>query len=214
MRTFNDKEKQIIKILCSIDYGNIDFLSYHLQNEYFLEDYNQALFVLTKKKTALLYLKKKVFDDLDLRKKELYLFMEFISLIDYLKSERYITVFPNNHVYESDLHIMKQSFKPKIDDNTVILNDKRLHISPKEAQNLLDKDGNTIYTAVKLEQDIYDWIIENLMGLVLVSEELKDLKNHNYIAKEDRKFKKSQTVAWISISIAVLFGLMSFFIQQ
>jgi len=56
MRTFNDKEKQIIKILCSIDYGNIDFLSYHLQNEYFLEDYNQALFVLTKKKKQLFFI--------------------------------------------------------------------------------------------------------------------------------------------------------------
>ncbi|MCF7858024.1 MAG: hypothetical protein K9N07_01675 [Candidatus Cloacimonetes bacterium] len=49
------------------------------------------------------------------------------------------------------------------------------------------------------------------MGLVLVSEELKDLKSHNYVAKEDRKFKKSQTVAWISISLAVLFGLISLF---
>ncbi|MCF7858023.1 MAG: hypothetical protein K9N07_01670 [Candidatus Cloacimonetes bacterium] len=141
MRTFNDREKQIIEILCRIDYGNIDFLSYHLQNEYFLKDYNQALFVLTKNKTALLYLKKEVFDDMNLRKKELYLFIEFISLIDYLKSERYITIFPNNHVYESELHIIKQSFMPKIDNknNIVILNDKGLHISPKEAQYLLDK---------------------------------------------------------------------------
>ena len=178
-----------------------------------LKDDNKALIVHKKEKIAALYVKKKEFDNLELRKKEYYLFIELISLIEYLKTNRYITIFPMDDGNDSGLMVMKESFNAWTDPKSNILyfNKHGLHLNT--SAQIVDKTGKIIYEGFILTPGMYNWILENMQGLVVVSEELRDLKSNGFKTKEDRKFKKSQNVAWVSIFLAFFIGFSSLIIQ-
>ncbi|WP_433810249.1 hypothetical protein [Flavobacterium johnsoniae] len=98
MRKFNQREKEIIKKLSLITFSETEFFSHFLQTKYFTKDNNKALFIIPKHDKALLYVNKENFDDLNLRKIELGEFLELISLIIYLKENRYINIFQNDEI--------------------------------------------------------------------------------------------------------------------
>lgn len=70
MRKFNKTEKDFIKMLDKISDESLEFFSYYLQKYYFSNKSNSALFLLTHQKRALLFIKKEVFDNMELRKKK------------------------------------------------------------------------------------------------------------------------------------------------
>jgi hypothetical protein len=210
MREFNDREKNIIKIFSQIDSDNMDLLSYHLKNDYFHKENNQALIVHKRERTAALYLKKKVFDNINLRKKEYFFFMELLALINYLKTHRYITIFPMYNESDEGLIVIRQSFDPWVDNKDILhFNKEGLHLST--SGEIVDKDGIVFYEGFTLTKEMYSLILENMEGVVVVSKELSDLYKNDFKSKEDRKFNKSQNIAWFSIIVALIFGVVSLY---
>lgn len=209
MREFNVREKNIIKMFCLIDLQNIHLLSYHLKNEYFLKENNQALIVHKVKQVAILFLKKEVFDNINLRKKEFFLFMELLALIDYLKKHGYITIFPMSDENDKNSIVIKQSFDYQgVGKNITYLNKDGTYIHNSSGK-IHNKDGNVIYEGHTLTKEMYSLVLQYMEGVVVVSEALIDLYNNNYKTKDDRKFNDSQKVAWFGIIVALFISVFN-----
>lgn len=217
MRAFNNREKEIINMLAKVNLANTDFFSFFLQRNYFTTKSKKALFVLTKQKTVLLYLEKDLFNDLTKRKEELGKLFELLSLIIYLKENRYITIYPNPEVLKSELHVMRDDFNyistTKEDSTKVLLNKEGLFLRTSNPENIYDSENNIAFIAVSLGEDVYNLIIENFMGLLYVSEELVELTKRNFKSQEDIRFKKTQIATWVSIFIALLLGVWGVYQQ-
>lgn len=217
MRAFNKREKDIIKMLAKINLANTNFFSFFLQKNYFTTESKKALFVLTKQKKVLLYLETDLFNDLTKRKEELGKLFELLSLIIYLKENRYITIYPNSEVLHTDLHIMRDDFNSistsKEDSTKVLLNEEGLFLRTSSPENIYDSENNIAFIAVSLGENEFNLIIENFMGLLYVSEELVGLTKRNFKSQEDIRFKKQQVATWTSISIAFLLGVWSIYQQ-
>lgn len=211
MRKFNPREKEIIRSLARIELDNINFFSYFLQENYFTASSNQALFVLTKQKMVFLYLKDDVFNNMVARKEELGKLFELLSLLSYLRENRYITIYPNSEATDSELHIMRQDFNNpnKVTDIKVLLNNDGVYFETSNADKICDSKGNTLFQAIKLDEHVYNLVMENVMGLLYVSEDLKDLVSNNFQTTDDIRFKKQQYATWFSIGLATILGLWS-----
>ncbi|WP_159023275.1 hypothetical protein [Formosa sp. L2A11] len=214
MRTFNEREKEVLKMLYNISNDKLELFSFHLQHKYFKDLTNSALFLFPKREEVILYIPKVHFDDLEKRKSIMMEFMEFLSLISFLKEERFINIIPNEDVGKSELHIMRKDFNnPKIEQSTqnIILNENGDYIDTKQAHLILDSDSEIIFEGVGLQKLIYNQVTENCMGLLFVSEELKEFVRNKYMSKEDLRYKRSQIATWIGISLAIIFGILGLF---
>jgi len=214
MRTFNKREKRILNMLYNISNDKLELFSFHLQQKYFKELTDSALFLFPKRKEVLLYIPKVYFDNLEKRKNIMMEFMEFLSLINFLKEERYINIIPNEDVSLSELHIMRKDFgNPKIEESTqkIFLNDNGDYIDPKQAHLIFNNDSEIIFEGVKLQQLIFEQVTENCMGLLFVSEELKEFVRNKHLSKDDLRYKRGQIATWIGISLALIFGILGIF---
>ena len=159
MRKFNDREKDIIKKLSEISFSDTEYFSHFLKTKYFTQNSNKALHILSRENKALLYVKEAIYDDNKLRKKELGEFLELISLIIYLRENRYINIFLN--------------------DEFNIIDEIKLF----EYDELLEE-----YGAIELDASIFNLIRDNFFGLLYVSEELIQLSNNDFISEEESRF--------------------------
>jgi len=201
-------------MLVNISNDKPDFFSFHLQSKYFKDITSSALFLFPKKKQVILFIPKVKFDDIEIRKRVMIEFMEFLSLIYYLKDERYINIIPNENVYDSELHIMRKEFdKPSIDSKTqnIILNNIGDYINPKSAHLIRNSKEEVIYEGVDLQSSIFDQVVNNLMGLLFVSEELKEFVKNKYKSKDDIRYEQGQIATWIGIGLALAFGILGLF---
>ena len=211
MRVFNKREREVIKMLANLDLANTDLFSFFLHRNYFTKESEKALFVLTKQKTVLLYLKKDIFNDFSKRKEELGRLFELLSLIIYLKEYRYITIYPNPEVLKTDLYVMRDDFNSieisKEDPTKVLLSNEGLFLRTSNPEYIYDADSNIMFIAVSLGEDVFNLIIENFMGLLYVSEELIELTKRGFKSQEEKRFKKQQVATWVSIFIAFSIGI-------
>lgn len=201
-------------MLYNISNDKLELFSFHLQHKYFKDLTNSALFLFPKRKEVILYIPKVDFDNLDKRKNIMMEFMEFLSLINFLKEERYINIIPNEDVSLSELHIMRKDFdNPKIEESTqkIFLNDNGDYLDPKQAHLIFNNDSEIIFEGVKLQQLIFEQVSENCMGLLFVTEELKEFVKNKYLSKEDLRYKRGQIATWIGISLALIFGIFGLF---
>jgi hypothetical protein len=211
MRKYSKSEQKFLKLIDKVSDGDLEFFSYYLQNEYFTCERNTALYIIPLKQKALLYIKKDVFDDLSLRKKELKHFLEIISLCEFLKQNRYITIIPSNHVQQVLLPIMHKDFDDVKQANLtsdITLNQNGLHLKTPDLNTIYDSQNNVVYKAVSLGKHTYKLLIDNFMGLLFVSEELKDFIKSGFKSKSDIRYKYGQFATWISILIALTFGVI------
>lgn len=214
MRTFNKREKDILQMLYDISNDELELFSFHLQNKYFKDLTQSALFLFPKREEVILYIPKMDFDNLKKRKSIMMEFMEFLSLINFLKDERYINIIPNEDVGNSELHIMRKDFdNPKTEPTTqnVILNDSGDYINPKQFHIILNSKSDIIFEGVRLQKSIFNQVMENCMGLLFVSEELKVFVENKYKSKEDLRYKRSQIATWVGISLALIIGVLGVF---
>ena len=155
MRKFNSREKEILKMLCDSKFTDLQSLSFILQNKFFTKNSNMALFLLTKQKKALLFLKQDIFDNIEKRKKGLGEFLELFFLIDYLKTSRLINIIPNPEVYKSDLHIMKEDFSPELDGTKIKFNNGEYYLNTLDLC-IYDSINKKVYTAIDLSNEIFE----------------------------------------------------------
>lgn len=217
MRAFNNREKDFIKMLAKINLANTNYFSYFLQEEYFTTESKKALFVFTEQKGVVLYLEKELFNDLTKRKEELGKLFELLSLIIYLKENRYITIFPNPDVLKDKLHVMREDFNSistsKEDPTKILLNKEGFFFKESCPDNIYDSENNIVFIGVVLGENEFNLIIENFMGLLYVFEELVELTKRNFKSQEDIRFKKQQVATWVSISIAFFLSVWSVYQQ-
>jgi hypothetical protein len=211
MREFNFREKKQIRLLTEISFENVELFSHFLQEKYFTKTSNIALFILAQQNSSLLYFKKEIFDDIKKRKQEYGEFLELISLIKYLKENRYITIFDIDK--KNDIYVLKQDFLPIPNpDKIQFLNNQNiLTIDPGAPVNITNENNDIIYCAHTLDKSINDFILENFTGLAYVSEDLKYFVKNNFKTKEDIRFINTQSATWISIFLATIIGLYSIF---
>lgn len=226
MRKFNDREKEIIKKLSQITFSETEFFSHFLQTKYFTNENNKALFILTKQNKALLYIRKELFNETNSWKKEFGEFLELISLIIYLKENRYINIYPNNEILKSELLVMKESFNSLSNTipETLKLNSTGDYINTGNFSFIYNSINEIIYEAVEIDSNVYELIKDNFFGLLYVSEELIQLSNSNFISEEESrfkvqlledetKFKKQRCDTWISIGLSFLVGASALIYQ-
>lgn len=211
MRKFNKREKEFLKILEEISNIDLEFFSFFLQNKYFTKGSDSALIVFPKNATALLYIEKSVFDDFKARKEKLKRFIEMLSLIEYLKQDRLINIIPNPQVHDSSMHIMYEAFdSPNQTKNNqdIVLNQDGTYLKFPDISKIYNSNNEIKFEAVELGKHIYDLIINNIMGLLFVSEELKDYARNNFKSVDDIRYRYGQIAIWFSISMALIFGVL------
>ncbi len=214
MRKFNKTEKDFIKLLDKISDESLEFFSYYLQKYYFSNTSNSALFLFTQQKKALLFIKKDVFDNMSLRKKEMRNFLEILSLVNYLKQEHLINIIPNPQINNSTLLVMREEFNSinQITLNSNLqLNQHGGHLKFTDFSKIYDSQDNILFEAVNLEEHVYNIIMDLFTGLLFVTEELKVLVKNNFKSSEDIRYRNNQIATWTSIIMAFLFGLYGIF---
>jgi len=213
MKTFNKREKAILDMLVNISNESPEFFSFHLQNSYFRNLTASALFVLPQTKQIILYIPKIDFQDPNKRKKIMIEFLEFLSLIKFLKNERFIDVIQLADITQP-LYIMGKGFDKAQEDPVskfIILNDQGDHIDPNQFQLIMDSNSDVIFEGSGLTNEIYQQIIENCMGLLFVSEDLKEFVKNKYKSKEDLRYKYGQIATWTGIGLALVFGILGLY---
>ena len=212
MRKYNQVEKDFLKLLIKISNEDTEFLSYFLQKHYFTKQKGLALVVLTAQKEILLYMKKDIFDNLSKRKKELINFINILHLIDYLKNNRLISILENKQAYKVNAHFMYENFDQPIQNNNLLqLNSQGLYININDPSKIYDQNKNITFEAIKLDNNIYDLVMNNFFGLLFVSEDLKEYVNNGFKSTVDLRYKRAQITTWVSIFIAFLFGLLGLY---
>lgn len=214
MRKYNTREKDFLKLLEEISNDDLEFFSFFLQNKYFSKNKNSALFVLPQQKTVLLFIRKSFFDDIKLRKEELKTFIEIVSLVENLKDDRYINLIPNPEAKNMSMHIMHDSFNTLKQDSTtsnIILNEEGMHLKSTDNSKIYNSQNEIEFEGVKLEEHTYNLIMNNLMGLLFVSQELKDFVKKGFRSVEDLRYRNGQIATWFGLILALIFGFFGIY---
>jgi len=178
MRKFNEREKIIInKILESSKHVSMREL---LQEFYFTEQNGRALITQSQGRYSVFFLKKEIFDDETKKKEEVELFFELISLINYLSKYGYLTIYREK---TEKLYFFQDAFvNPQPSDNSIILNAKGDFTSIPDT--IQDKNKNVIYKGIVFDADIFALILNTTTGIMIVSQNLKDLLIDNEASKK------------------------------
>jgi len=214
MRKYNQREKKFLTLLATKSEDNLELVSYFMQKDFFTKSSNLALAVLPPRNAAVLYIKKNVFDDLSSRKREIRNFIEILSLIEYLKQYRLIDIIPIPSPPDVTIHLMREDFNtPTIDQQNLdlLLNTNRLHIKNTDIGKIYDAHNQLVFEGVTLDKYTYDLILNNFLGLLFVSEELKDFVKKGFKSVEDMRYRIGQVATWVSICIALIFGIIGIY---
>lgn len=212
MRKFNEREQRIIELLCSIDVDSFDFIHEILKKNFFTKGNNQLLMIVNSQ--AFLYLEKDVFEDLEKRKREIYLFKEMLFLLQFLNDKKYISNISDFNFNQNQIIILRESYcNPAITQGKIRLNDNDDYFitDPPKAE-IFNKNGDVIYKGISLDYgNLFQMISNNLIGLTFVSEELKNLVRNNFKTDEEKRFKKNFCLTWVGIIVAFLVGIFGLF---
>ncbi len=216
MRKYNIREKEFLKLLEEISKEDLEFFSFFMQKKYFTKHKSSFLIIIPEKKKALFYIQKSIFDNLSLRKQEIKNFIEILSLIEYLKQNRLIDIIPNPQAQNTGIHFMNEDFDSPRQTSpslNIILNKKQSYLKMSDFK-IYDINDKVLFEAVELEKYTYDIIMDNLMGLLFVSEELNDFVRRGFKSIDDIRYKYGQIATWVSISIALIFGILGIYSTQ
>ncbi|MDR1671862.1 MAG: hypothetical protein LBS09_00110 [Bacteroidales bacterium] len=172
MKTFSDREKDVIHRLMQAGKGRQAVLMHELlKTFYFREENGRALIVQNQGEYAVFFLKPELFDDAEKRDDEVKRFFELLALLSYLNRRGYITVY--RHVTEKMYFIQDCFDAPKVVNNQLLLNTKGYYSSSPDT--IRDPNKNTVYSGVIFRDDHYRLILETVAGTLLISGTLGEL---------------------------------------
>jgi len=204
MREFNDREKILLEAISKMDVGSILDYSIHeyLRKSYFTENEKRALIIDKNNKRALFYLSPNQMSDDSKYGAEIFYFFEKINLLSYLHEKRYVSIVPVSNP-STNITFLYNSGDNKIQDKgkIKILNSKGDFFTLDNCEYVYDKDKNIILKGTNVSE-YYDLISKTFFGLILPTEELKDLVNHDFISSEDRKHKDNIVIAKRNLNYA------------
>jgi len=210
MRSFSDYEKRVLDQVCRVDPTELITISKFISDQVFTVNSGLALAFLPGRGEAVLYLKGTIEDASN--RQRMVEFLELISLIEYLRSERYIH---NIHfTADAQLFIMGEGFCDISQNNRgdIVLNEEGHHIKPADAGWIYNSQGDKEFQGVILKKDessIYT-VISNFISSPLVpTQELKDFVDNGYKTKEDVRYAQSKRYTRWALGIAIFFGVVS-----
>lgn len=210
MRSFSDYEKSVLKKLCQVDPVDLITISKFISDNVFTVESGLGLVFLPSRGEAILYLKGSLKDDAN--RKRMVQFIELVSLIEYLRSERYL------HKIDSaagaEFFIIGEGFDgvSQNSEGDIILNKYGLHIKPSDAGWICNSEGGREYQGLvfkKSESSLYDVISKFISSPMVPSQELMDYVKNEYRTKGDVQYSQSRLYTRIGIGIAIFFGVIS-----
>lgn len=209
MRAFNRNERKYIEILSKLNENYISTCSKFLQDNFFTIDRGIVLTLYHPEKAVLFFLKPETWLNDKETGKCYYEFLEVISLLNYLNQERLILIIPDSK-NAMPIQILFSNFNSKNPGNgdKVILNENGDYLDRKNPHIIKNSTDKIIYFGQTIFSSYYEYISATLTGIILPTEELKELVRHNFKSEEDRKFAKNLNVAWVGILVAILMGLI------
>ncbi|MGR3277751.1 hypothetical protein ACSYAD_21880 [Acaryochloris marina NIES-2412] len=221
MRAFNYREQKIVRIISSIklDFDG-QFLSY-LQEKYFNQEHPLAFSLIHPNQQVILYIKSEYWGDnysvVDKTRKEVSLFLEFIALVEYLKENRYIYVFPFLSEQQQTVTYCGAVFQYyKKSASKFILNNNGDYIDESDASRIRNSQGQIIYNGVYFKAEefgLYKSISTSLTGLVLPSQELCELVRNEFRTNEEMRFNTQVRISITAIFISIVLGLAGIYLR-
>lgn len=208
MRDFNTREKAIIKRIVEIDVSSMSTASRFLQDNFFTEENQKALVVNHATKDVLFYINPHKFNDAKEVRISNHELFELLVLLSYLKENRYISIVSTDKpISKFDALYSKFDSSIKSAGNKITFNSEGDYLLKNQPDLIRDSNGKILLRGGLLN-DYYDFIYENIFGLILPSEVLVDLVKHDFIPKGDRKHRQNLLIAWIGIAVAIILGIL------
>ena len=208
MRTFNQRERKIIKKLSKIEINTTSNVRKFLQDNYFTINKNNILIINHIKKEVLLYIPENNYDNQEKKAQAIGELWEFISLLAYLVETRYLYILPIKQ--KSYIDFLYEGFVNGINSNNRYIYHKENNGSiTKIYPDRIQQDNEEITHKAILFNGLYEDICKYILGIVYPTEELKYLVKNNFKNKEDIHFSKQKNLMWIGIIISILTSLGS-----
>lgn len=194
---FKKTEKEIIQTIVKYD-GEVKSLADVINKSHLLEKRGIAIIPNNRN---LVYLKKTKYDDWDDKEAFGYI-ADFVSLINYLIDNRLIVTIP----FRESIPLVIGKEKSEYGRNCIVINNgEGIITADQEFFNWYENNQQAYWPCTVSEE--YMPISKTLTSWFSVSQELKDLVNHNFKTEEERRFIKQQQLTWISIAFTAFIGI-------
>lgn len=195
--TFKKTEKEIIKAIVKYG-GQVNSLAKVINKSQLLEDRGIVIAFASDRNYVFLDKQKYGWDD----NRALSYISEFISLIQFLIEERYITILNKN---ERDILVIGRKSSKWEKPGWIALEDAKLNVEGNIG-GWHDKNGEqtywpNCYSEQQLPISCY------LDCWFSVSQDLRNLVKNDFKSEEHIRFVKQQRLTWISIAVTGLIGL-------
>lgn len=201
--TFKKTEKEIIKAIVKYD-GKVKSLAEVFNKSQLLE--KKGIGIVQHGGKNMVFLRKELYDDW-FHNDGLGYIAELLSLIDTLIKQKYLVMFP--FCTESTLVIGAEEsrwLKPEI----ILVNGNEYICVADRMENWFSPTEEQKYWPYKYSER--ELPIGNTFNMAFsVSQELRELVNHNFKSEEEVRFIKQQRLTWISIATAIAIGLLGIF---
>lgn len=209
MRNFSGYEKAVLHKISQVDPADLITISKFLSDQIFTANSGMALVFIPERGEAILYLKGTIEDESN--RQRMAEFLELVSLIEYLKSERYIHSI--HFAAAAGLFVMGESFR-NISLNKrgeIILDDQGNHIKPSDAGWIYNSNDEREYQGLVLKKDESSLFtaISDFASPLAPSQELRDFVENGYQTKEDLRYMQSKRYTKWALGVAILFGVVS-----
>ena len=210
MRNLSEYEKTVIKKISEVNPVDMITISRFISETLFSIESGLALVFMPDRREALLYLKGKKEDEIN--RQRMAEFFELLSLIDYLRVERYIHSITFST--SGQLIVICKDFDHISQDknNNIILDKKGHYIAPNNPSWILNADGAREFEGLlftKEQSSIYE-ILDTIINSPLIpTQELKGFVANNFKTKEEIKHAQAMLYTKIALGIAILFGVIS-----
>lgn len=196
---FKKTEKEIIKSI--IKYGNEKSLADVINKSHLLG--KRGIGIVPYHIHNYIFLRKDKYDDW-YDKEALGYIAELLSLVDFLIKKRYIILIPGE--YSEALVIGAQDARC-YKNETLLVNGNEYICLTERYVNWFDANGNQKYWYCHFDKHTLP-ISELLMPWFSISQELKTLVKNDFKSEDEIRFRKQQRLTWISISVAILIGIL------
>lgn len=201
--TFKKTEKEIIKAIVKYD-GKAKSLAEVFNKSQLLE--KKGIGIVQHGGKNMVFLRKDLYDDW-FHNDGLGYIAELLSLIDTLIKQKYLVMIP--FCTEETLVIGAQEsrwLKPEI----ILVNGNEYICVADRMENWFSPTEEQKYWPYKYSER--ELPIGNTFNMAFsVSQELRELVNHNFKSEEEVRFIKQQRLTWISIATAIAIGLLGIF---
>ena len=213
MRPFNTREKRIMRELAALDIKKMTTADRFLQDIFFTIESKRALIVKHDQEVVLYYTDPKVWNDLPSVRIALMELFEVISLLKYLKEQRFLDIF-NTPKPLNTLQGMHSGFNEtsKSEPNKLFLNKENDYIEFNDLERIKNSKGEIILQGGALS-DYYEMVHENCFGLIFPNEAFYDLVKNDFKTEEDRKHKQNILLSKFGIAVAIILGLIGIGMQ-